>query len=683
MASLKEKIFRTLPLASAWNAATGGAAREPKLAEIARFVTPIRDITDQRLNLTPPDIDVFATKVKALKLPPPPPPLPAPSRDFIELWGYTASDSYTTAENISCLVDEVDNNEFARMLVLSSVEFGDSRTRTSGDFDSYVTIHFNKKRIQLDLGKESYLTSYVTHDTWTSGAGDTLWKNKLRFDPSFVHVFLFDLVRADDGSYEAQPVTKMDPTALDPYYKADEALEAAAKAGLDAPDVDARDALFNDDLWIPHPKSQSPSGSVPSTVVIGTVIARIVVTCSITVSRWDEQAAAGRATGEADIFPHIMIASTTELDRASGGVRLTRPSGWNMMDMRMKSMNTLGPHDIPKTMMDYMSAAAPDGTPYHMTKEIDAVLITDSNRWVMTVQDFFGPFVIWANLFNYYIDDPVTKLGGSVIKVVDHTRTKELSTDDGFGYVERDTSDVVPGLMGILTIGSSVLNQTFPGNRVSKYERQGAFDSIHMAPKMKIPEGLIKTLIPANTRDGTHATLTPADYAQLKMDKISMAPFCPHDCFHMHWRWTDNGNSGPNGTQIATRGWGPKEPNEVAGAPLVPHNQDVYLGLPSPHTILYLADIHGVPPDDWQVICHHGAFYALTTSNFVSAAQLEVETRLRGAFFGVLSIDRPIPLSYWSLFYWRLRYKVIVQNGHLIAQERMRFIQGWKAAADL
>ena len=188
MASLKEKIFRTLPLAAAWNAATGGASREPKLAEIARFVTPIRDITDQRLNLTPPDIDNFAKKVKALQLKPQP-GQPAPSRDFIELWGYTASDSYNTAENFSCLVDEVQNSEFARMLVLSSVEFGDSKTRTSGDFDSYVTIYFNKKRIQLELGKESYLNSYVTHDTWTSGAGDRLWKNKLAFDPSFVHVF--------------------------------------------------------------------------------------------------------------------------------------------------------------------------------------------------------------------------------------------------------------------------------------------------------------------------------------------------------------------------------------------------------------------------------------------------------------------------------------------------------------
>jgi hypothetical protein len=142
-----------------------------------------------------------------------------------------------------------------------------------------------------------------------------------------VHVFLFDLVRDDDGKYKADPV---DQTALAPYYKALEALEAA-KANLEAGDVDAGEVLFTDDLWTPQPSSQAPNGAVPSVVVIGTVIARIVVTCSVTVSRWDEQAAAGRATGEGLIFPHIMIASTTELDlrafqaRSGGAGPVRRP----------------------------------------------------------------------------------------------------------------------------------------------------------------------------------------------------------------------------------------------------------------------------------------------------------------------------------------------------------------------
>jgi hypothetical protein len=666
------KLSGTLPLAAAWNAARGGAGREPKLGEVARFATRILDINDQRLNVSPPDINAFATKVKALNLPPPPPPLPAPSREFIELWGYTASGSYNEVNDFSCLVDEVDNDEFARMLVLSSVEFGDSEERTSGDFQPNVTVHFNNQRIELPLGKESYLNSFVTNGTWTSGAGDDLWRNKLKFDPSFVHVFLFDLVRDDDGKYKADPV---DPTALAPYYKALDALEAA-KANLEAGDVDAGEVLFTDDLWTPQPSSQAPNGSVPSVVVIGTVIARIVVTCSVTVSRWDDQAAAGRATGEGLIFPHIMIASTTELDRASGGVRLTRPSQFHMLDMLMSSspMRKLTQFDIPTTMMEYMHAADANGDPFHMTKDIDAVLITDSNDDVMTVGGQVGPFIVWSNLFNYYIDEPTKKLGGSVIKVVDHKRTQQLSFADSFGFVERDTSDVFPFPSGILNSF-----KFFPEQRVSKYERQGAFDSIHMAPKMKIPEGLIDSILPANVVGISGETLTSADFAQLKMDRISMAPFCPHDCFHMHWRWTDN----LNGSQIATRGWGNDKPNEVPGAPMVRHNQDVYVGLPTPHTILYLADIHGVPSDDWQVICHHGAFYALTSSNLVGLAQTEVDTRLHGVFFsGSHRQGRPIPDTYWPLFYWRLRYKVILDNGRLVLQERMRFLQGWKKAAN-
>jgi hypothetical protein len=314
MGSLKRMIYRTLPLAAAWNAAKGGANREPKLAEVARHVTPIKDITDQRLDLAPPDIANFAKQVQGLGKAPPP-GAPTPSRDLIALWGYQASGSYNTVENISCLVDEVQNNEFCRMLVLSSVEFGDSRTRTSGDFDAYVTIRLDKRpkgakipvdrllpgeakrTFRLDLGPEAYLASYATQDTWTSGAGDRLWKNRLAYDPSFVHVFLFDLVRQDDGELKVEPVKKTDKAALDPFFRADDELEEAARAGQDAKDVDASEVLFKDDLWNPHPPSQAPNGTVPSTVVIGTVIARIVVTCSITVSRWDEQAAAGRATG--------------------------------------------------------------------------------------------------------------------------------------------------------------------------------------------------------------------------------------------------------------------------------------------------------------------------------------------------------------------------------------------------
>lgn len=675
MPSLQKMIWKgTLPLAAAWNAAKGGAGREPKLGEVARFATRILDINDQRLNVSPPDINAFRDKVKALELTPPP-GQPAMSRDFIELWGYTASGSYNKVNDFSCLVDEVDNDQFARMLVLSSVEFGDSEDRTSGDFQPYVTVSFNNKRIELPLGKESYLNSFVTNDTWTSGAGDDLWRNKLKLDPSFVHVFLFDLVRDDDGKYQADPV---DQTALAPYYKALETLEAA-KANLEAGDVDAGEVLFTDDLWTPQPSSQSPNGAVPSVVVIGTVIARIVVTCSVTVSRWDDQAAAGRATGEGLIFPHIMIASTTELDRASGGVRLTRPSQFHMLDMLMSSspMRKLTQFDIPTTMMEYMHAADHNGDLFHMTKDIDAVLSTDSNDEVMTVGGKVGPFIVWSNLFNYYIDEPTKKLGGSVIKVVDHKRTQRLAYADSFGFVERDTSDVIPFPTGLLNLS------LFPEQRVSKYERQGAFDNIHMAPKMKIPAGLIDSILPANGLGITPEPLTFADFDQLKMDRISMAPFCPHDCFHMHWRWTDN----LNGSQIATRGWGQDKPNEVPGAPMVRHNQDVYLGVPNPHTILYLADIHGVPSDDWQVICHHGAFYALTSSGLVGAAQTEVDARLHGVFF---SEDRrfspsfpfPIPGTYWPLFYWRLRYKVILDNGRLVLQERTRFLQGWRKAAN-
>src|SRR5262249_3989557 len=121
------------------------------------------------------------------------------------------------------------------------------------------------------------------------------------------------------------------------------------------------------------------------------------------------------------------------------------------------------------------------------------------------------------------------------------------------------------------------------------------------------------------------SALTAKNRSEIKFDNIVMAPFCPHDCFHMHWRWSDNGNEEPGA-------WGFKagQPCKLAGAPLVPENQDVFLVPLQAHQVSYLAMARGtiedgfarqLPANEWQIFCHHGAGYGLRVGDKMDAAR--------------------------------------------------------------
>ena len=54
-----------------------------------------------------------------------------------------------------------------------------------------------------------------------------------------------------------------------------------------------------------------------------------------------------------------------------------------------------------------------------------------------------------------------------------------------------------------------------------KLPRQGAFDNVHIAPQMEV-------------------SLSVPVLGGLPSTAVSMAPICAHDCFHMHWRWSQH-----------------------------------------------------------------------------------------------------------------------------------------------
>ncbi len=129
----------------------------------------------------------------------------------------------------------------------------------------------------------------------------------------------------------------------------------------------------------------------------------------------------------------------------------------------------------------------------------------------------------------------------------------------------------------------------------------------------------------------------------LGLDRITMAPFCFHDCLHMHVRWGAGDNDAQN------RGWRDEEtPNALAGAPLVPTNQKVTLNLLSPTSFEYIAEAQGVRAGTWQIMLHHGLGYALN-----GKYRLNV---VRGAVNRGNDVASPVSQGEWALMYWNLRW---------------------------
>jgi hypothetical protein len=131
--------------------------------------------------------------------------------------------------------------------------------------------------------------------------------------------------------------------------------------------------------------------------------------------------------------------------------------------------------------------------------------------------------------------------------------------------------------------------------------RQGEYDNLHIAPTMVAPSAILDAM--------------PNDAWRESISTIAMAPFCVHDCFHTHWRWSE-----PTGTTFGiffskslgpeNMGWGAKGPNTEPDAPMVPHNQGVVIECEG-GKFTYTATAHRVAPLEWQVFFHHGSGYAV------------------------------------------------------------------------
>lgn len=184
----------------------------------------------------------------------------------------------------------------------------------------------------------------------------------------------------------------------------------------------------------------------------------------------------------------------------------------------------------------------------------------------------------WANLFDYY--SPEVTGGGAITGV--------------YGP-------------GNATKWSSLRTGSYPWSgqtmKIQKVARQGQYDNIHV-------HGYL----------GNHTSPYPAI-------NIVEAPFCPEDCFHLHWRWGLEAVSLlPIMPQAKTKFWGWSSfahyemGNVLPGAPLIPPNQELSVDVSNDaenkvKTIGYRIYVSDTRPYNKQVTMEQGCAFAVAIAN--------------------------------------------------------------------
>jgi hypothetical protein len=339
---------------------------------------------------------------------------------------------------------------------------------------------------------------------------------------------------------------------------------------------------------------------------VTTLPSRVLVLVSLTPCRehddfQPEAPVTGGIAGMGRLYPQVMIKATFPIDGAEVAMRFKRPAFTTITDG-----GACGCHE--------------------MNDRIGSLLVADTNRPDFTVA---GLPPHWNAIFAYYCDDPVGVLGLD--------KPIALTSDSGertAGSVSRAT----PTLLGAPV--------------VRKVPRQGAFDNIHVAPRMKLPPEIAGVALPGSDKIVPLSDVVVRAGHTVSFEEIVMAPICAHDCFHGHWRWGDD-----TATR-ATFGWDATGPNRVPGAPMVPLHHEVVLVLDSGNAFTVKErsqPAKEIPPDTWELFGSPGYAYGLSARTLgLKGGRVSVQ-----AVTEVIFVDKdanPITaMDSWAVFYFLAR----------------------------
>lgn len=647
--SLFDFLLETMPLAGARGALeanfNGGVKFEnfanSDLRRVFRYLLPSEDYTAP---IPPVGVDKFDD--------------PQPTQG---LWGWT----HRAAEpaKITDVFCRVRDAEYAAYKVLDSLEWG--LEDPVGNFKNVVRIT-NSSGLAIELP----LSPRFVHWKWVAVAGylpddaTDLWRLKALHDRSIVIAFVYDLDPTTGDPKPMRETARSDPdraAELDKLEKvARELTPEGAKVGGGDEGGGGTLAQIDDMTWVGRIRQDkfmerggaegAVHGEVGEECKATAGAPRVLVTLCLTVARERADFEPGGVIGVARLYPHVMVWANIPLTKIESTIRYHRPESTTKYK---ESLPTSG-HDCCKGY-DAMDSS------------IDCLLVSDANQKGLNVIP--GPILpFWSNMFSYYRTEAFTHFPQQRIRAVRIDRPNERHNDDGW---------IVRDIVGGPT-----------SNTVAKAPRQGAFDNIHIAPKMKLIDVAKITFRGPNDAklpDAPGLTF-PVDRSTMRLDDISMAPFCAHDCFHTHWRW------GSEATAKWTLGWDATGPYKVAGAPMVPLNHDVDIWLRGKNKLTYhvtVAPSSGeyIMPGERQVMMYHGSAYAV---GIAGAAQIYLA---RGAFSALapppwfLDADDKLvtPLQSWALMYWSERFKAeLVSAGMYEIKERTTIPdEGLKKAMDL
>jgi hypothetical protein len=335
---------------------------------------------------------------------------------------------------------------------------------------------------------------------------------------------------------------------------------------------------------------------------------RYLVVLEFATGREDNTFVAGLPMGFARLHPLVWVVSSEKLDAVEVQTTIQRPK---------KTVS----HGDP-TMMD----------------EIKAMATTDTNQNVMATWYPEDKALMWWDTFFSAVEDDAYQAFKD--------REPQIYANGSQDHPLQKTGEVTltdPRYTNVRTIRRAILRLRLEPSHeydsVTKLPRQGQFDNIHMAPRMQII--FRKRKWP-----------TAEDLGEVTLDNIAMAPFCAHDCLHLHARW------GIAHKEKSFRGFSGATPHMIAGGTCVPTNQVVFASFPGSSTVRLRCVAENVLPGEPQIFNHHGLGYVC---DIWPGGELLIESIKTTIDLYALNLGEPYPYmpddgDGWAKLYWRLRY---------------------------
>lgn len=482
----------------------------------------------------------------------------------------------------------------------------------------------------------------------------TMWPLEMNFDKGAVMVFVYEPTIDNSGKLKT-PLNPFAPRGKDKWkpVREDEKKTFEQMLPGDIKDKDAwLEAFTGPFMNVPGQYKQTTAKTrEDKTTYVSRP--RFVVVISIGVCKERADFEPGGLVGMAKIFPNIMIAASVPLKTSESSVKIERTAATSPMDAGD------GTHK---------------GTCCNAYTEVGAMLVTDDNEHGGVLSQ--KPF--WGGTFAYVEEEANKRLGGQKLHIVDTSKTTERTFPGGKRLlVFRGT----PNNFLTKELYQSIWEWTpYTQKGVKKVPRQGEFDNIHMAPPLKLdlakiykPE-ITKVLgVPAFSKiPAFFSKGNTVDPATCKTDKVWMAPFCAHDCFHTHWRWAKGE------TAKWTFGWNENGPHQESGTPMVPIYQDVFLKIEGPN--IYSYSVKSTYPEDfhvgkWDIYMHHGAAYAQSIANWLKFQGSNFNLMASQSFKFYDSKDKQLTVSNAPLMYWLFRWVVGAKDGKAFVTPRIQHTQ--------